>query len=661
MKISTPFVFLIISFFISCAQTPNEKNCHLNVIEDNITIPFAEGEARHFMLSPFEKNKIFIEFKNSSNPVIELDLATKDTQSLKRSDWKKIYSSKTSIYHDKKDSLVWVGEQNRDLLRYDQKTKKEEYLPIKYVKRIVPYKSKTYFVANSGLYVKDKSTVEIRKITDLPIKTIQRSQLLDEKTLILYPNITYSFETDTWKEGIQLYQYTHEGKFYSFRAKDGIGLFEKDQNLFYSIDKVVNELNLNYNYQLGYGVEIRYPYIYGRRENIIDRYNVQKKVSTSFKYRLPRVNDNSPKFRYDGDIIWIHRAGQLYFINTVTNTHHNFPIKSNENFISMSIDDCHIYLLYEKRIEVRPKKEFIDQCLIFNLPDYLAEFQEFENFVDSIKIKKEQRESFVVQKLALIKERYKNVTHPDILKQIERLNTTSFQYVDYKTVPDFQNCYKNEKLPKKHRMRCFQRLIDKEVRDLNFSQIVKHKIDFISLFELNEIKYLSYILAEIDSIENYLTYNDSIGQVNMSKDSLHYYKAMSLNRIVELSFFCHQGCGGCDYYLHTKALQEFIAAYPNSHLVDNSELVLLDIKYSYDDGDPDYARERIKDLQSFKNKFPKSDLIVEADFKILQQLFYSEDKKHKIGLIEKFDNFIKSYPNDNRINEINKWRNTLKK
>ncbi|MFT4666044.1 MAG: hypothetical protein ACI8YQ_003070 [Polaribacter sp.] len=658
MKNSISTLVAIIFISIGCNQQSNKENCHLKATENKLRIEFNNGDARNIMFSPFEKDKVFIGLRNSKNSMIEFDLTTKDTQELKHSDWKKIYSNKTPIYQDNRDSTVWVGGPNRKLLKYNQKLEKAEYLRVKYVTRIVPYESKIYFVAFRGLYVKGRDSDELQKVNGIPLEVIQSSLLLDEKTLILDSKITYDLKTDTWKEGIHLYNKKHKGEFYSIKAKNGTGIYQESGKLFYSTASDVKELKINN--RLGTGtIEIDYPYIYGKGKKYIDRYNIQTEDLVSFEYRLPKVNNYRPNFRYDDDIIWIFRPGQLYFINTITKESYNFPVHESEQFKSMIYDDCHIYLLYEKRLEVMRKTEFVENCPTFNIVNYLNEFREYKNFIDSIEIRKEENENNVLQKLKSIKERYVDSTHPEILKQIESLNSTAFQRVKYETITDFEKCYKNERLPKEQRIRCFQTVIRKEVLQSNYVKVLKHEEDFKSLFEINELESMSYFQSNIDSIRNYLSYHDSIGIANVSADSLDYYMAKALKKICNTSFFCHEGCGGCDYSLVINSLRKFNVEYPNSLLIDNSELALIEYKYMYEeDSEP---QELIKDFELFKNKFPGSDVLKEADFRILSQLFYSYNEKTKIGLIGKLDFYINSYPNDIRIEQINQWINELKR
>jgi len=647
----------VILLIFGCKQQSIEDSCHYEGDEYKLVIRFDDGDANNIMFSPFERNKVFVAFWNSENSMIEFDLITKDTQLLKPNHWKKIYSNRNPIYQDNNDSLVWIGGPNRKLLKYDQKIEKAQYLPIKYVTRIVPYKSKTYFVAFKGLFVKQRDSEEIKKVNSIPLEIIQSSQLLDERTLILDSKITYDLEADLWEEGIQLYHKKHQGEFYSFMAKNGIGIFQENEKLLYATPEEVKELQLEN--RLGSGtIEINYPYIYARRNNMIDRFDVQTEELNSFEYQLPKVNNYSPNFRYDDNIIWIYRPGQLYFINTLTKESYNLPIQEDEHFESMIYDECHIYLLYEKRLEVIEKAEFIKKCPIFSIADYLAEFQEFNSYIDSIEIRKEQNERNVVQKLKLIKKRYTNSMHPEIKKQIEYLNIDAFQNVKYETIADFQDCYKNENLPKEQRIRCFQTLINIEVSKSNFVEVLSHEEDFKILFEPTELENMSYFQSNIDSLRNYVTYVDSISKVKSSVDTLDYYKAMALNKVCNTSFFCHEGCGGCDYSLVINALNKFSNKHPYSLLIDNSEFLLIEYEYMYEEDSE--SQELIKDFETFKNKFPTSDMLIEADFRILSQLFYSTSEKSKVGLVEKLELFLNSYSDENKETQIRYWINELK-
>ncbi|MEM1322760.1 MAG: hypothetical protein AAGG75_21015 [Bacteroidota bacterium] len=662
MKISVFFfaimIYLSLSMllFVGCVpQSLDSGNCHFRTTETKSIIEFTEENAQTVRFSPFEKNKVIVEFQNSEYPTLEFDLITKDTQVLEHKHWKKIYSSSGPVYYDKKNAVVWIGGPDRNLLRYDQKIKEAKFLPIKYVTRIVPCRSKIYFVASHGLYIKGTASEEIRKVNDLPLEGIKRSQLLDEKTLILDSKITYDLESKTWRNGIQLYKREHTYEGYPFKAKSGIGIFQEKDNLFYSTSSDVKELKISNRLS---NVKIDYPYIYGRRKNKIDRLNTETEGLTTFEYRLPKVNGHSPNFSYDDNIIWIHRPGQLYFINTISGQSHNFSIQENEHFKSMIYDDCHIYLLYAKKIEIWEKTAFIQNCPIFNIADYLAEFQDFKNFVDSTKISEERNASNVVFKLKSIEERYANSTHPEILAKVKHLGMNAFNNIEYETDADFQRCYKNEILPKEQRIKCFQTLIDSNVSDLNFTQVLKYDDDFKSLFEADELERISYFCSSIDSIRSYVAYRDSISEIEMSADSIEYFKAIALNRICNTIFFCHGGCGGCNYSLVVNALKKFNSKYPTSLLIDNSEFAILDYQYMYEDS---ASPRLVADFERFKVRHPDSDILNEVDFGMLMQLMHSDNKKNEVELIEKLENFKKSYPEDTRIKDIDQWIRELRK
>ena len=287
----------IICIAMGCTQQSDKEACHLTTADNKLSINFTEGDAQRVVLSPFEKNKVVVEFWNSDHPSVEFDLITKDTQLLKLRDWKKIYSRSSSVYRDTKDSIVWVGGVNIELLKYDQKRKKATLLPIKYVHKIIPYQSKIYFVAHSGLYVKNSASEEIKKVPNLPLMSIQDIELLGKTTLILDAKITYDLATDTWKEGIHLHQEHAKGNYWSFKTKDGVAIFLKDEQLYYSTAADIKVLPLSK--QLGVNaLHIDYPYISGRGQHGMDRYNIQTGELVTFDYRLPKVNNYSPCLLY---------------------------------------------------------------------------------------------------------------------------------------------------------------------------------------------------------------------------------------------------------------------------------------------------------------------------------------------------------------------------
>jgi len=621
-----------------------EETCHLQTTENEISIEFPDGKAQKMILSPFEKNKVLIKFEDADTPLIEYDLISKDTQILKDILGERLFSQNSALYQNKKDSIVWIGSLNKELLSYDPKTKKTKAFGIRDVTRIVPYKTKIYFVAYRGLYIKDRAADKIEKVNNLPLRRIQNSYLLDDQTLIIDAKITYDLSTNTWKKGAQLYKENIAVLSYSLMAKDGIAVFEKNKELYYATLKGRNNIRIGDRYGINM-TAIDKPYVYKMEQNIIDRYNVETDELVSFDYPFPKVHHYRPTFRYDGDIIWICLRGQIYFIDTVTKESHHFPIPRREHFKSMIYDDCNIYLLYEKRLEVKNKSEFIANCPKFSKTEYVAELKGFKNFVDSTKVKIESNEKIALQKLNLIKEKYVNTTHPEILTQLDYLNSSAFYSVKYETSIDLQKCYQNEGIPKVHRIICFQSLLNKEVLQSNFRQVLEYEKDIKNSFGVNTWQNMNgiyYMQSDIDSISAYVTRTDSINKLNTTRDTIDYYKAMALNTVCRTSFYCGEGCGGCDHSLVINALNNFIDKFPYSDLVDNATCELIEYKYMYDTYDN--PTEITKDFEMFVSKFPNSDLLAEVEYRILLHYYYSLDAKDKIGLIENFENYINKYP-----------------
>lgn len=677
MKISVPtFVLCIVFFFslfIGCTSVQIEDDCIVESEEDKLTedevkkdcqfeatvksliIEFTDSTARNLKFSSFDKNKVFVSFKNSPKQLIEFDLITCDTQIINENHWKKRHLRKSQYYSDKKNSLVWAGGAGKRLLKYDEISQESKYYPIESVWRIIPYKEKIYFVNSEGLYVKEKLSEDVIRIDSIPLEKIKSAPLVGKATLILNSKIVYDFETNTWKEEmfpIRKRPKRNNRRIRSLRTQDGIRVFREGEAYCYSTATDLQELMIDKRI-VNPKFEIDYPYIYAignghfRNGSFINRYNIETEESIVVKYQTPNIPQYGSMFQYEGDIVWIYRPGQLYFINFVTGEKYNLPIQKGERFWTINFDDCHLYLLYKNKLEIIERAEFIKNCPIFNISDYLAELEEYASFVDSLCITKESSEKYALQKLNLIKEKYTNSIHPEIVVKIKRLNIEAFRSVEYKTIADLQACYRNENLPKEKRVSCFNGVIYRDVEKSKFTRVLKHEAEFDKLVKTKNTHFQS----GIDSIRSYVAQDNRIRKSNMSEDSIAFYRAMALDKVCSTTFFCHEGCGGCDYSLAVNTLKKFNKKYPNSLLRDNSEFALVEYSYKNEIG----AEEMTDGFKEFKRRYPNSDKMTDTDFKILIGFCHSIEKKDKIGLIEKLESFKRIHSKYEKISQIDWW------
>lgn len=649
--------FQIISFFLllsllSCETKTTETNCHISNLISPYEINFEGKKAVIFSFSPFEENKVFIAFQAPDPSLVEYDLLDKSFIPLDKKNYKFRIPRNAPVYLDKKDTSIWIGG-NHDLKKISTVTDLVTTLPIKQVTRIIPFDSKMYFVSKKGFYKWDKKTQSHKKIK-LPFKRISYAQLLDEKTLIFENKLTYNLETDSSSNGVQVYNQTSKENPRNFKIGNGIAAFPYGKNkvtlVFPNETRLVGLGNKpkSLNFQL--------PFIWKNSKHGIMRYDIEKNKLDTFRFTLPFASDRKVKFSFINQKTktWIFKQGQLFLLDILTGKKYNYEFENDEKFISMKVDDCNVYLFFENKLIVKNQEEFIQQCQSYDDEKYLDQLTEFRNFRNASKISKDTSEVEVLKKLGIIKSKYSKVNHPEIQNELKLLNIGAFRSVKYETVAQLESCIRNKQIPLENRKRCYQNLISKEVRASHFENAVRLEKEFFSTVD-NEIFSEGYkYYTGLGNIKKHLAVIDSLDQLNLAKDTLAYQKAMSLNSVCRTTYFCHEGCGGCDFGLVTNALNDFVKNFPNSKLRDNAEYDLLEYDYMYEE---DIVIENLyTDFEKFIEKNPNSDMVIDAQFKIADFIlnFIDYVETDKTDYIKKLKKIAAEYPENDKTEWINR-------
>jgi outer membrane protein assembly factor BamD (BamD/ComL family) len=155
----------------------------------------------------------------------------------------------------------------------------------------------------------------------------------------------------------------------------------------------------------------------------------------------------------------------------------------------------------------------------------------------------------------------------------------------------------------------------------------------------------------VDSVEVYLAEIDSLTKSNLTEDSLYYFKSLALETICKTLWYCHEGCGGCDFSLVTNKIKSFQSKYPTSNLSDNSMLYLIEMDYLYNDREDKSLIAKIMDYENFLKKYPDSDLKPDVQFSIFMTWASMQNrKKEKIKATAK--RFISESGTDKRIKDV---------
>jgi|GEM_PF-5984027 len=649
--------YLILSTFLlilSCNHPSADSNCRYTDFQKDIAIDFGGKEATDMVISPFEKNKVYVTFLNQQG-VEEIDLLTNERKTFGRPYWK--YNRASSpIFEDKLDSIIWIGGANLDLLKFDQKTDSVQTMPLRYVIRIAERKDRIYFVTYQGIHYYDKASKLFHKIEGMPVPFIERSQQLDEETLILDDGLTFNMKSDTWQNGLHIYDYHNEEKLlFGIKAEHNIAIVREGAKLLAVNASGIKESKLEF-YDDVSKIVINPPYLWEYdyspdelRYNAIHRYNIESSELNRYSFRLPQISHTIPVFQIIEDVVWITRPQQIYLVNGKDGRSQMYDLEGQGKLVKTLVDDCSVFLLFSDRMLVKEKSSFIESCPYFDHQQYQQELIDYHAYIDSTQIQKDTDETVVLEKLGLIKQKYINETHPEILAELTQLNQGAFNNVRYETETEQEQCFLNTSLPREMRISCIGRLIRTIAHQGNWERVISYGAIARTLIKKEDPEYnYYYILSGVDSIEQYLSISDSLNKTSLPKDSIAYLKAMALESVCHSSFFCHEGCGGCDCSYLSMALQDFIKNFPQSKLVDNAAYEILKLSDQYLEEEDN--SQTIKAFEEFIQKYPRADMIAEANARLLQLLFLDENRNEE-ALKKKINTFISSYPQHEFISE----------
>jgi hypothetical protein len=149
---------------------------------------------------------------------------------------------------------------------------------------------------------------------------------------------------------------------------------------------------------------------------------------------------------------------------------------------------------------------------------------------------------------------------------------------------------------------------------------------------------------------------DTLARSGLSGDSLYYFQALALEPICWTPWYCHQGCGGCNYKLVTDKLKLLRIKYPNSMLIDDATVRILEYKYMMNYGDDETLLAMNRDYETFLSQYSESNLRANIQFKIFENWNYMFVNNPKNEYLKKVrstgQRFIREFSSDKRVKEV---------
>jgi hypothetical protein len=651
MKYSKAMIGLSVLILLTSCLTKKENSCIS--IKKPIEIAFEDSSLQDICFSPFENGKIWVKTNNKNHDIFEIDNSNGQKVVLDKQKSQFFFSDKDNgriryCHNDQYDSMVWVGGPNRNVIFYDQRTKVIEELPVRYVTRIISKPDQVFFVSLQGFCYWDRKSKSIIQVSGIPMEFIQTSVMPNDTTIILDSKYTYFFNSQKIKKGVHLFDNEHKGEWYSFKAINGCGLFYKNDSLFSVYKGLVKNLQLPYK-SIDYTKIIDQKY-WQSDYNYFYSFDPKSNLAKKYGYRLPNVNNYSTNYEIDSRYIWIIRPGQLMLISLADNKQFEFPIKSEEGHIRTIFDECNVYSLYNNMVIFTPKEDFLKKCVLFDPKQFDLEIKLFDLIVDSIGILTDTIPYVSLAKLNYLKDRYPSVKNIEIRKKLDEMNVRAFQSNFYKFPDGYISCYKDKSMPIAQRKSCIKSLVDQYGRLSDFSKVIQLKKEFIKYLDKPDRENDYYFISDVDSVEAYLAKIDILQTTNLTEDSLYYFKSLALETICKTHWYCHEGCGGCDFSLVTDKIKSFQTKYPTSNLFDNIIVYLIEMDYLYDFDDESLIAQ-ITAYENFLNKYPNSDLKPNVQFSIFMN-WASMHNKNKEKIKATAERFISESSTDKRIEDV---------
>jgi len=650
-------VFIMSSLsFISKSQN---SDCHsTKPIINKIEILFSDTTAYYqFMLSPFDKNKVWVSF--TGNKIIEVDIHTAQINALSE-EYRTVFSPvrNWSICKDNFDSIVWIGGNNCNLLKYEQRTKELVELPVRYVTKIIPQPARVYFVSFWGIYYWDRKQGKIEKELAVPLPIIQKSTLLDDDRILLDDSLTFDFKKRSSFHGIQYDGQDHITANQLLMVKSGIWVLRNGSSIkiLNNVEPII-ELNNSQYKNSNQFLSIDPPFVWNPFDyQHIFTYNVKTKQTRVYWYRIPEINKFALSYLLCNNFLWIYRAQQVYLISMEDGKLYNYPISQNDGFLNLHVTPCNVYLLYKDRIKVYVVNNFINFCIPFDGIAYENELLKFKHACDSLKIFEEKNQTAIIEKLMVIRSLFSSSNNYEVKGQLADLDKSAFNNINKIFPSYYDSCYKNIELPLSYRKDCLYHMIYQYTKDGNINMVIKTDLLYHQLFGDPGKIHFEYKSTK-DSINKYIYVNNRIDKLKLSKDSAEYYKALSFLTICRTSWFVNEA-QYFDLTLVNTKLRKFIKSFPNSKLVDNAEFTILSNQGT--DGEDEVTDLDLTNIiDTYKNlllKYPDTDLRADIQF-IIITLYNEMNIKNNLLIKSECDKFIHEYPH---FKNIEKVRNIFK-
>lgn len=628
MRYSALFFFLIL-IFIGCDKIssftnqkvinkiPSKENLnYLDIeIDSFLTVELETNDKSFIRFLPEEKNKLWL--FNTSTELKRINIA--DTTVLNSPSLpeklKGYYFKKNNVMVDPTQSnILWISTIKSGLLKYDSKEKKINPTPIEKCQRLHVFDDWIVCI-EKNIILLNKNSFQIDTITAFAGKHL--FNLKESKKFGLIVNGHQYIPSEKKLEKITSIN--------NISIPNGINdIIEKDSFIIYSpgryanqINAIINDKHLDGKIGANKTQRIIEDSTFWTGSPVIRKWNLVNGSAKSFDFHLPvkarkvYVND---KEKY-----WILTPKNIFSFNRKSESVYVYPsLKRKAKLLQSFVDNKFLYVLYDNLLCIYNKDYLNKKKARFPAFEYSRTRKNYLAFMDSIQLNNCSSIQEYKTRAKLVETKYRNF-----------LKTHPFQ--EYKKL--HQNIYDSEQFRKSFYQEIINNeIIDSSFLDINYSTLVQtmslngkfheaFKLDSVINSNHNELKVkmdkdYSY-KSSIDSIKTFIKIAKKLDETISDKDSLEFLKIIAQKRICNSVWFCHQGCGGCNYSLVTQKLEKFLIENKNYLLQDDAELEFITINHYYEES---FVR-KAKSYELFLIKHPNSS----KKLQVLKELLYMYD------------------------------------
>ncbi len=478
-------------------------------------------------------------------------------------------------WKDLKTGELFIGIFHEYLLYFD-KEKNKKIFNIKTVQSLLNGEKKILVGSADGLYEINKESTSINKIKGISENLwINNLQILNHDTLLINNVIKFRLNTDDYK-------------------------------------------NINK------GLNIERPLKYKKlREN-----------NKNSKIELPNSLEQQYKSSNDDEGIWYYNDKNVYFVK-YDQTTFNYIGQSEKIVKFIETDENHIYMVYEKQIDILNKRYLLNKIRPVNVENYNIQLKQLKSALDfDNDISLDSFKSNYTRCKSSFKD-FNNIESQNIFQSA--VASYFYQLYDKEKVDEIEKAIINQELDDEFKKYSLLGLCKYYIRNYNVSKYKKYLIEKEKYFP--EFNY-DYSNENITIINKALSKVDSLKLLDLSADEFLFKVAAIKNELIQNGWFESESM--YDNRIVVECYEKILQNYPSGKFAEEADLFIILNAVTGEDGFW-YSEDLISDLEKHIQKYKSFSNIGKAQLVLSEvySTFYSEEIDEVIAKKEKAIEILK--------------------